>query len=70
MFTIKFSNGASDESFETQEQAEAHLANVLTEGYELEYFEDRALFWASEADSVDDDGAKALGSIYWEAGDR
>ncbi len=70
MFTISFSNGACDESFETQEQAEAHLEEVLTEGYELEYFEDRALFWANEADSVNDDGAKALGSIRWDSGDR
>jgi hypothetical protein len=70
MFTISFSNGASDESFETQEQAEAHLDQVLTEGYELEYFEDRALFWASEEESKNDDGANALGSIRWEGGDR
>lgn len=70
MFTISFANSASDETFETQDQAEAHLDAELDEGYELEYFEDRALFWATEADSVNDDGAKALGSIRWQDGDR
>lgn len=70
MFTITFTNGACEETFATQDQAEAHLDLVLDAGYELEYFEDRALFWANEEGAIDDDGARALGSIRWQDGDR
>jgi hypothetical protein len=70
MFTIRFANGASPQSFATQEELEAHIEAEITEGYELDYFEDRGLLWACKEDSTNDDGQKAIATINWAEGDR
>ena len=38
-------------------------AEVIGHGGDLSDGGDRTLFWASEADAEDDDGARALGSV-------
>lgn len=68
MFTITYSNGRT-ESHDTYAEALAAVALEYEEcaaGHDgdLTSGGDRTLVWACEADSVDDDGARAVASIY------
>lgn len=75
-FTINYTNGAPDQSFDTYAEAVAAVhgrfgadAEVGHDG-DLEGFGDRTLFWADEESAKDDDGARALGSIRKEETSR
>lgn len=67
-FTISYTNGERDDSYDTYEAAkEAILARwpdaEIGHDGDLDGFGDRTLFWEDEEASMDDDGARALGSI-------
>lgn len=67
MYKISYTDGRED-SAETYDAAKAIIvgeypdAEIGHDG-DLEGFGDRTLCWASEEDSVDDDGANAVASI-------
>lgn len=67
-YRVTYTNGARPEDFETYDEAHAAIlarwpdAEIGHDG-DLESFGDCTLFWSDEATSIDDDGARALGSI-------
>lgn len=68
-YEIHYSNGRVERDIETYEAAVNRLraeypdAEIGHSG-DLADFGDRTLCWASEEDSVDDDGARAVASIH------
>lgn len=67
-YEVTFTNGEEAERYDTYEQAKESVlarwpdAEIGHDG-DLDGFGDRTLFWLSEEDSENDDGARALGSI-------
>jgi hypothetical protein len=67
-YVISYTNGEADDTYETYEAAKDAIlarwpdAEIGHDG-DLDGFGDRTLFWADEDTSIDDDGARALGSI-------
>ena len=67
-YKITWSHGHTDYGFATYEAAKEAVKSVLSEaeiGHDGDISDggERTLFWESEEDSIDDDGAKAAGSI-------
>ena len=68
IYTIRFSNGDRESSYDSYAEAKEAildrwpLAAIGHDG-DLEHSGERTLFWETEDDSLDDDGARALGSI-------
>jgi hypothetical protein len=68
-FVISFTNGDPELAYDTYDQAvaaiQAEFGSEVVIGHDgdLRGFGDRTLFWPSEDDAHDDDGARALGSI-------
>lgn len=69
-YTISFSNGRRSETIEgSYAEAVEYVRDLCGADVEighdgdLEGGGDRTLFWASEEEAVNDDGARALGSI-------
>jgi hypothetical protein len=64
-----YPTGGSTDTADTYETAQDAVraqypgAEIGHDG-DLDDFGDRTLCWASEADSIDDDGANAIASIY------
>jgi hypothetical protein len=71
-YKISWTNGRADDAAESYEEAKALVraeypeAEIGHDG-DLEGFGDRTLCWASEEDSTDDDGARAVCSIRKES---
>lgn len=72
MITLRatFTNGDRESTVEasTVEEARGLMQTEMLRRFggdaEIEYFEDRGLVWSCEEDSIDDDGARAVASIY------
>jgi hypothetical protein len=67
-YKITWSHGQTDYGFESLEAAEEAVRAVLADaeiGHDGDIGDggERTLFWASEEDAENDDGAKAAGSI-------
>ena len=67
-YKINWSHGQTDYGFATYDAAKEAVEAVLSEaeiGHDGDISEggERTLFWASEEDSIDDDGKRAAGSI-------
>ncbi len=67
-YQITFTNGRRHETCDTYAEALAWVRSEYPDGVvghdgDLEGFGDRTLFWASEQESENDDGARAAGSI-------
>jgi hypothetical protein len=65
-YKIVFSNGDAPITVDGALNITPTLAAKYGYAPVLERFEDRYLFWESEDDAMDDIGACALGSVYWE----
>jgi predicted NUDIX family NTP pyrophosphohydrolase len=71
MFVISYANGYPERSYDTYEEAQAavraEFGDDVAIGHDgdLDGFGDRTLFWASEEDAENDDGARALGDIRY-----
>lgn len=65
-YRITYSNGNAPDHADSYEDAVQLVRNQWGERCYAEQFADRALVWRNEQDSVDDDGANALASIYAE----
>lgn len=67
-YTINYSNGSKSTGLESYEAAKAEVlaeypeAEIGHDG-DLDGFGSRTLCWASEEDSIDDDGARAVATI-------
>jgi len=62
MFEIRYTDGRTEQYEDYQDAVAEILADNF--GAYIEEFEDRTLVWDSEEDSIDDDGAKAIASIW------
>lgn len=68
-FEISFVNGASPVDCDDWDAVIAHLDAEIDDGYvighsgDLSDGGDRTLFWGSEKESENDDGARALGEV-------
>jgi hypothetical protein len=68
--TAKHSNGAPDTTAigvsleDARNRMAAQMIRLYGDDVYLEYFADRGLVWTTEEDSIDDDGARAVASIY------
>jgi hypothetical protein len=60
----KHSNGAPDTEAVDRNTMAAQMSRLYGDDVYIEYFADRGLVWMTEADSVNDDGARAIASIY------
>jgi len=70
-YEIKWSNGQSETGIESYEAAKdavtaRHPDAEIGHDGDLSDGGERTLCWATEEDSVDDDGARAVASIYVE----
>lgn len=69
-FVIRWTNGTSDGGYESLDAAEAAVraaypdAEIGHDGDLRDVAGDRTLCWACEEDSIDDDGARAVCSIW------
>ena len=68
-YRITYSNGAADLNCDTYAEAVAVLrkewpAAAIGHDGDIESGGERTLCWATEADSIDDDGARAVASIW------
>lgn len=66
-YEVSFTNGSRPEHFDTYQDALDWVSSRYEEvGHDgdLSGGGDRTLFWDTEEDSIDDDGARAAGSIY------
>lgn len=67
-YRVRWGNGAPTKMADSYEEAQAIVraeypnAEIGHDG-DLEGFGDRTLFWKCAADSIDDDGARAIGQI-------
>jgi len=67
-YTISYSDGRTDHGYESEEVAREAVRTRYPEaeiGHDGDLADggDRTLCWATEEDSVDDDGARAVASI-------
>lgn len=66
-FVVSYSNGSQEQRFETYAEAVAALkaegCEVVGHDGDLEGGGDRTLAWRTEADSIDDDGARTYARI-------
>lgn len=67
-YTISFSNGATNETFDSYEDAIDRVDALYPDGVighdgDLKSLGDRTLCWATVDDAIDDDGARAACSI-------
>jgi len=62
--TAKHTNGAPDTTAIGKDAMAAQMIRLYGDDVYIEYFEDRGIVWANEEMSEDDDGARAVASIY------
>lgn len=63
-FRITFTGGRADSICETIEEAHQEILSMWPEAFFYEN-DDRELAWANEEDSENDDGCKAIASIWF-----
>lgn len=68
-YIVSYADGSKEQCYATYKQAKAAVRaefgadTVIGHDGDLDNFGDRTLFWASEEDADNDDGARALGTI-------
>ena len=65
MLTAKHANGLPSTTAPTKGGIREEMIQMYGDDVYIEYFDDRGLVWRTEDDAVDDDGQRAVASIYW-----